>query len=188
MIPLFELTDAPVADLRPAPHNPRTITTAQFDALKRSLQADPDMLRARPVIALPSGEIVAGAMRCRAAQALGWPTIPTVYVDLDDRRAREWMVRDNKQYGDWQEDELAELLYGLQGQGSGLDLLGFDNAEIDRLLASVSGPELPPAGDAEAKSVPDLWSVIVECRGETEQVALLTRLAAEGYQCRALIS
>lgn len=138
---LFELTDAPVADLRPAPHNPRTITTAQFDALKRSLQADPDMLRARPVIALPSGEIVAGAMRCRAAEALGWPTIPTVYVDLDDRRAREWMVRDNNQYGDWQEDELAELLYGLQEKGAALDLLGFDRAEIDRLLANVSGPE-----------------------------------------------
>lgn len=138
-----------IARLRPAPHNPRTIDKARFEQLKRSLLADPEMLEARPVIALPNGEIVAGNMRWRAAEALGWPTIPTIYADLDERRAREWLVRDNNGFGTWQEDDLAELLYGLKESGSDLDLLGFESAELDRLLASVSDVGFPELSDAD---------------------------------------
>jgi hypothetical protein len=32
--------------------------------------------------------------------------------------------------------------------------------------------------------VPELYLVIVECRGETEQESLYRRLKAEGFRCR----
>jgi hypothetical protein len=36
--------------------------------------------------------------------------------------------------------------------------------------------------------IPEQWLVLVTCRDEKEQVALLTRLSGEGWQCKALLS
>jgi ParB-like chromosome segregation protein Spo0J len=71
-----------------------------MEQLERSLEADREMLRARPLIALPDGTVVCGNQRLRAAIALGWDSIPTLYMDLDEQRTREWMLRDNNSFGD----------------------------------------------------------------------------------------
>ena len=88
--------DAPVASLRPWARNPRTITAARLSALVRALAAEPEMMRARPLIALPDGTVIAGNQRLAAAVELGWETVPTVVVDLDAARAAEWALRDNR--------------------------------------------------------------------------------------------
>lgn len=134
-----------VSELRPHPRNPRFITEARFERLKQSLAGEPDMLRARPVVALPDGTVIAGNMRLRAAQALGWTQIPTVTIDLDEQRAILWALRDNNEYGEWDDDALAELLYELKEADVDLALAGFDDDAIARLLGSVSGDDVPPA-------------------------------------------
>ena len=58
--------------------NPRRISAERLEALKRSLVAEREMLRARPLIALPDGRVICGNMRLRAARELGWGTIPTL--------------------------------------------------------------------------------------------------------------
>lgn len=146
------MTDLVVQDIDPqtlyeASHNPRTIDPARFEKLKRSLESDPEMLRARPVIALPSGEVVAGNMRLRAVRELGWATVPTVYADLNDQRAREWMLRDNNEFGIWADDDLGALLAGLSEAGTDLGLLGFEDGELERLLGNV--PDFEPASEDE---------------------------------------
>jgi hypothetical protein len=148
------MSDLAVQDIDPqalyeAPHNPRTIDPARFEQLKRSLEADPEMLRARPVIALPSGEVVAGNMRLRAVRELGWATVPTVYAELDDRRAREWMLRDNNEFGSWADDDLGALLASLGDAGADLSLLGFEDGELERLLGAVGGDD-ETLGDGSA--------------------------------------
>lgn len=122
-----------------APYNPRIIKNAEFEKLKKSLEQERDMLRARPVIALPDGTVICGNMRVRAARDLGWPSIPVFYADLDERRAREWMLRDNNSFGEWQEDQLAEILYELREQGSDVDTLGFSDREFAELMELVGG-------------------------------------------------
>lgn len=117
-----------VSELRPHPDNPRAITEARFEQLKRGMAADPEMLRARPIIALPDGTVIAGAMRLRAAADLGWKTIPTVTVDLDEQRAALWALRDNNEYGEWDRRELAQILDGLSD--GALDLAGFDTSDM----------------------------------------------------------
>lgn len=96
--------------LRESERNPRRISAARLEQLKRSLEADREMLRARPVVALPDGAVLMGNMRLRAARELGWKTLPVLTVDLDDERAALWMLRDNQGYGEWDEPLLAELL------------------------------------------------------------------------------
>lgn len=133
----------PLSRLRPATWNPRTLSDERFKNLCRSIEADPGFLELRPIIATKAGEIVGGNMRYRAVEHLGWQDVPALLVEMDDQLAKERALRDNGSWGEWQEQELAELLYELQQAGSDVDLLGVDTAELERLLASVGGTEEP---------------------------------------------
>ena|SRR5215467_1203940 len=171
----------PIDSLTPSPHNPRKIERARFDQLKRSLAADELMLQARPVIALPDGTIVAGNMRWRAAVELGWSKIPCVTVDLDRERARVWMLRDNQAYGEWDQPPLAALLAELRDASIDLDLTGFDERELQRLL-----------GELQAETAPQLaemtYSLLIDCASEREQRELAARLEAEGLNVKLLMA
>ena len=85
--------------LRVWPGNPRRITEARLDDLKRALEADREMLGARPLLALPDGLVFAGNQRLRAARELGWQTIPVLFLDLDPERARAVGVARQQQLG-----------------------------------------------------------------------------------------
>lgn len=45
-----KLAEWDVADLQAAAYNPRKISRSRFEDLKRSMKADPDFLRIRPII------------------------------------------------------------------------------------------------------------------------------------------
>ncbi len=124
----------PLAALHPAPWNPRTISDERFRNLCASIQADPDFLWRRPVLAQADGTIYAGNMRYRAAQQLGLETIPAVVEDVSDQLARERALRDNRQWREDEEDDLAARLAQLREQGSDIDLLGRDEQELQQLL------------------------------------------------------
>jgi ParB-like chromosome segregation protein Spo0J len=93
----LKVVQARVADLRCFERNPRRISPERLEALKRSLEEDREMLLARPLIALVDGRVICGNQRLLAAQQLGWRT---AYVELDDARARTWVLRDNNGYGE----------------------------------------------------------------------------------------
>jgi hypothetical protein len=52
------------------------------------------------------------------------------------------MLRDNNQYGEWVEDDLALLLEALQGAGSDLGTLGSRSASSDFLSCSIRSLEI----------------------------------------------
>lgn len=145
----------PVDQLRPHDRNPRTITRERFEALKATLLAEPELLEARPLIALPSGMVVAGNMRQRALEALfeessdaflrQWPggAVPTLVRDLDDDQAARWMMLDNNPFGEWEEQALAELIFDHEQRGNDLQSLGFTPERVTQLLDSVDGRKGP---------------------------------------------
>lgn len=136
--------EVPLSKLRASEKNPRRISAARLEQLKRSLEADREMLRARPVVALPDGTVIMGNQRLRAAQELGWTTLPVLTVDLDDERAALWMLRDNQGYGEWDEALLSELLAELAAAEVDLDLSGFEERELVAFMASVGGGQTAP--------------------------------------------
>ncbi|MBV8431306.1 MAG: ParB N-terminal domain-containing protein [Acetobacteraceae bacterium] len=91
----------PLTQLHPAPWNPRHIKDPRFDQLCRSMEADPDFLWQRPVLATQDGTVFAGNMRLRAAQQLGWTDIPAILCDIPEQLAKERALRDNNQFGEW---------------------------------------------------------------------------------------
>lgn len=137
----FEVKEMPLDALSLWEDNPRTISRERFKALVKSMREDPEMLQARPLVALADGRVIMGNMRLRAAKELGWEKIATVQVDLDEKRALEWALRDNVPYGEWEEQGLAEILYRLNEMGGDLEMTGLEPGEVDKLLDSVSGPE-----------------------------------------------
>ena len=154
----------PLVELRPAPWNPRSITEERFQNLCDSIRADPDFLWHRPVLAQADGTIYAGNMRFRAAQSLGMETIPALVEEVSDRLAHERALRDNAQWGEWEEDELASLLARLGSEESNLDVLGFDQRDLQKFLDSIEyspalgDPDDLPALPDEPETKPgDLW-------------------------------
>ena len=137
----------PIAELRPHERNPRTILPERLEALKENLREDPGMLWARPLIALPDGRVVAGNQRLRAAQELGWESIPAVVADLDEDAAVVWALRDNRPFGQDDFDLTMQLLSELRDRNVPLVLTGFSQAELDDLLFDLSSVD--PVGEDE---------------------------------------
>ena len=153
-----------VTALQPAPCNPRTIKDERFANLCQSIQVDPDFLWLRPILATADGTVFAGNMRLRAAQQLGMESVPAILVDIPEQLARERALRDNAQWGEWEEDDLAKILEGLRDHGSNLDLLGFGERELQQLLnrlaneGGLTDPDDVPELPEEPLTQPgDLW-------------------------------
>lgn len=97
-----------VKDLVPYADNPRQISKEQFEQLKRSIQKFDYV---EPVVIQPDNTIIAGHMRVRAMMEMGWEST-TISVRVPSRKLseeemREYLIRSNKNTGDWDLDHLA---------------------------------------------------------------------------------
>jgi len=182
----------PLSALRPADWNPRTISDERFQNLCRSIEADPEFLWRRPILAQEDGSIYAGNMRFRATQHLGMTEVPAIIEDVSDQLARERALRDNAQWGDWEGDELAELLDRLRAEGSDLGLLGFDERELQQLLDRLEPPalgdpdEVPPLPEEPITRPGDLWLLgdhRVACGDATDPQMLLVLMGDATASC-----
>jgi ParB family chromosome partitioning protein len=95
------LRELPMTSLRPNPFQPRTrIDEAELTDLANSMQASGLL---QPVIVRPRDggyELIAGERRWRAAERLGWPRIPAVVRDVDDRTLLTLALVENLQRDD----------------------------------------------------------------------------------------
>jgi DNA modification methylase len=105
------------------------------------------------------GEIIAGHGRLLAAEHLGLEEIPVIVLEhLSEAQRRAYRIADNKltDLSDWNEVELAKELNVLRLDEFDLALTGFDDAEIDRLIADLVGEDAPVRDDEDdIRPVPD---------------------------------
>lgn len=101
----------PIDTLKLLENNPRTISEAQFEILKKSIQDNKEYFEARPIILSDrTGQlvIIAGNQRYRAAQALGLTEVPTFLMQgLTEEKEEEINVKDNIHSGLFNFDILA---------------------------------------------------------------------------------
>lgn len=118
-----------------------------------------------PVLVGDDGVIVAGHGRVMAARKLGLSEAPVIVLShLTPTQRRALMIADNQiaTNAGWNDEMLAAELASLKEEAFDLDLLGFDDAEIDRLLAGpndeAANLDEAPEPPAEPVSRPgDLW-------------------------------
>ena len=100
-----------VSDLKPNPQNPRHITEESFRKLKKSIKTAPWMMEIRPIIIDEDHFVLAGNMRLTAIREMKMETIPDAWVrridGLTDDQKREYVLRDNVTFGEWDFDCLA---------------------------------------------------------------------------------
>lgn len=104
-----------VSQLKANPTNPRIIKDDKFKKLVESLRSFPEMMEKRPMVCVTDvdGKMfpLGGNMRLRAIQELGMKDIPDTWVTLADEwteeKRKEFTIKDNASFGEWDWDALA---------------------------------------------------------------------------------
>jgi DNA modification methylase len=104
-----------------------------------------------PVLVGADGELIAGHGRILAAAELGLPEAPVIVLDhLTEEERKAYRIGDNKlAESAWDEALLAGELQELLAEDIDLGMLGFSDAELDRLLAFDGNAEEPAGDDGE---------------------------------------
>src|SRR3954454_15802101 len=117
-----------------------------------------------PVLARSDGEVVDGHLRLKVAKKLRIGEIPVILCDewtLAQVKAFRLLVNRSVTWADWDEELLALELQEIQGLDFDLDLTGFEQAEIEELLALPAGEEAamacPPVPEVATSRFGDLW-------------------------------
>lgn len=151
----------PIEAIHPHPEN---VNEGDVGAISHSMAANG--WYGAVLVQESTGRIIAGKHRWLSAGANGLDTIPVLWIDVDDDRARRIMLADNRtaRLGRDDPQALAELLEELAAQDEGLAGTGFDGDDLDQLLEDLAaaggeggdgdehGDGPPPDGDAADRS------------------------------------
>jgi len=140
----------PIDELIPYAKNARTHSDSQVAQIAASIREFGWM---NPVLIDAENNIIAGHGRVLAARKLGLEEVPCVLHDhLTETQRKAYILADNKMAlnAGWDEDLLRLELRELGDMGFDLELTGFDDVEIDSLLAE------PSEGLTDPDEVPEL--------------------------------
>ena len=121
-----------ISEIIPNPNNPRNIKREQLDKLKQSIKDFPQMFNLRPIIVDENNMVLGGNMRLKALEELGYDDVSIIKVDdLTEEQKKEFIIKDNLSYGDWNWDML-ELDWDIELlQDWGLDMPIVDDTITD---------------------------------------------------------
>lgn len=137
----------PLDRLRAYARNPRTHSDAQVAQIAASIV---EFGWTNPVLVAGDGTVIAGHGRLDAARRLGLSMVPVLVLDhLSEAQRRAYVIADNKLAlnAGWNDELLAAELHALNGDGFNLELTGFDETELDRLMAPLDD-DTGAGGDA----------------------------------------
>lgn len=187
-IPIYCAHDAMVATsvLEGNPRNPNRHPDDQIRLLAKIIVTQG--WRAPITVSKRSGQIVRGHGRLLAAQAAGLTFCPVDYQDYESDEAEYAdLVADNRlaELAELDRPTLKDLLQDLDTGALDMELTGFTEDALAELMSEF---HLEDGSGAGTEDIPEQFMVLIECQDETMQVAVLERLNAEGYKCRALVS
>lgn len=134
-----------LSTLKPNPNNPRIIKDDKFKKLVASIKDFPKMMALRPIITDENNIVLGGNMRLKALQELGYKELPPEWVkkekDLTEEEKKEFIIKDNVGFGEWEWSTLANEWDAEQLTDWGLDIPGFDTDEEETGEDDYDAPE-----------------------------------------------
>lgn len=119
------------------PKNPRFIRDERFEALKKSISEAPEMLEYRTLLVYPYNKkfvVICGNMRLRALKELGHKEVLCCVLPSDTpiNKLKEYTIKDNVAFGDYDWDALANDWEQdeLEGWGMELDFLSQEEDDL----------------------------------------------------------
>ena len=112
-------------------NNPRIIKDYKFKQLVKSIKEFPEMLKLRPIVVNSDMIVLGGNMRLKACKEAGLKEVWILKADeLTEEQQREFIVKDNVGFGEWDWDVLANEWNNQQLEDWGLDLLPFEEEDV----------------------------------------------------------
>lgn len=97
-----------IEKIKENPENPRVIKDHKFKLLVDSIRQFPEMLELRPIVVNKDNVVLGGNMRLKACQAVKLKEVPIIRADeLSPEKQREFIIKDNVGFGEWDWDALA---------------------------------------------------------------------------------
>lgn len=115
-----------IAEIKPNASNPRLIKDDKFKKLVQSLKDFPEMANVRPIVVNQDMVILGGNMRFKAMKEAKWKQVPVEVVDWDEAKQREFIIKDNVGFGEWDWDDLANNWDAEELDKWGLDVPQFE--------------------------------------------------------------
>jgi hypothetical protein len=141
----------PISEITRNPANPRIIKDERFAKLVQSLKDFPEMANVRPIVVNKDMVILGGNMRFRAMKEAKWKEVPVEVVDWSEEKQREFIIKDNVGFGEWdwevvQNDWPEAREWGLdvpvfENEPTGDDLIGDEKNKPATLKITFQTPE-----------------------------------------------
>lgn len=133
-----------LSSLKSNPNNPRVIKDDKYQKLVKSLLEFPEMLDIRPIVVNGDMVVLGGNMRLKACKEAGIEEVPIIIAkDLTEEKQREFIIKDNVGYGEWDWDMIANEWDVVQLEDWGLDVIAKQNwEELDYIDENLPAPEM----------------------------------------------
>ncbi len=162
-----------ISQVKTNPNNPRLIKDDKFKKLVSSIKEFPEMLEIRPIVVDNDNVVLGGNMRLRACKEAGLKEVHIIKADqLTEKQQREFIIKDNVGFGEWDWDDLANEWDIDELEDWGLDLPVLLNED----------PEIKDISD----TIDNLYRIEIICKDEEHQENTYNKLIEQGHECRIL--
>ena len=112
-----------ISKVKPNETNPRLIKDSKFNKLVKSIKEFPEMLKLRPIVVNKDMVVLGGNMRLKACKEAGLKDVWILKADnLTEEQQKEFIVKDNVGFGEWDWDILANKWDNVQLKDWGMDV------------------------------------------------------------------
>ena len=162
-----------IKQVRSNPDNPRLIKDYKFEKLVKSIKEFPQMLDLRPIVVNQDMIVLGGNMRLKACEEAGIKEVPIIFADnLTPEQEKEFIIKDNSSFGEWDWDLLANEWNTDQLADWGIDIPNFDtDIEDEKDLSD---------------QLEQSFKIEIDLESEEEQEKMYNQLINDGYKCRIL--
>ena len=119
----MDIIKVKISEVKTNPNNPRVLKDNKFKKLVESIKSFPKMLEIRPIVVNNDMVVLGGNMRLKACKEAGLKEVHIIKAeDLTENQQREFVIKDNVSFGEWDWDSLANNFEPLDLNDWGLDV------------------------------------------------------------------
>ena len=134
-----------ITEIKANPNNPRILKDDKFRKLVTSIEKFPEMADVRPIVVNMDMVVIGGNMRLRAMKEVGWKEAPVQMVDWTEEQQKEFIIKDNLGYGEWDWDDLANNWDEQELTDWGLDIPSFNNEDMTEIKDNTKAAVVCPS-------------------------------------------
>ena len=155
---------AEISNIKPYENNPRKLSEQAIEKVAMSLK---EYGFRQPIVVDKDMVIVAGHTRFRASKKLGLKQVPISVIDnLSEEQINAYRIADNRtaEESEWDNELLKMEIKELEAKDFKLDLLGFNDEQLNNILFEekqglTDEDEVPEAPEEPISKLGDIWKL-----------------------------